>query len=106
MSDFLKNSSDDESDHELSELKKAIEPTKTETLEPETQKREKMEEYVEFVDTSQHDVNELNRYLLEKQNSGWKQRFPAVSHEKFLIFSWFKIIYIYNTIQQEVITEK
>ena len=98
MSDFLKNSSDEES--ELSELKEIIEPTKTETLEPETQKRQKMEEYVEFVDTSQHDVNELNRYLLEKQNSGWKQRFPTVSHDKFLIFSWFKIIYIYNTTQE------
>ena len=47
MSDFLKNSSDeDEPEPELSKNTTTLEPKKIETLEPKTQKREKMEEYL------------------------------------------------------------
>tara|TARA_B100000902_G_C27310509_1_gene918117 strand:+ start:3036 stop:3317 length:282 start_codon:yes stop_codon:yes gene_type:complete len=91
MSDFLKNSSDEE---EITE-------EATTEIKPSTQSNEKkskqttnvnsMQEYVDIIDTSLYDAAGLNRYLLGKQNEGWKQRFPCVSHQRFLIFSWFKI---------------
>lgn len=98
MSDFLKGSSDeDESDN--SDI--TIEPNLVSKEEAEANspsfkktkaKPKEIQEYVDIIDTSIHDVTALNRYLLEKQNEGWKQRFPVVSHNRsLLIFSWFKI---------------
>ena len=103
MSDFLKGSSDDDDDEsETSDI--TIEPNLISKEEAEANspsfkkpkaKPKEIQEYVDIIDTSQHDVTALNRYLLEKQNEGWKQRFPPVSHGgTMLIFSWFKILCI------------
>ena len=98
MSDFLKGSSEDD-DSETSEV--TIEPKlltqkEAEAISPSSKKAkaktEEIQEYVDIINTVEHDVAALNRYLLEKQNEGWKQRFPPVSHAgSMLIFSWFKI---------------
>ena len=98
MSDFLKGSSEDD-ESETSEV--TIEPKLLTQKEAEANspsskkakaKTEEIQEYVDIINTLEHDVAALNRYLLEKQNEGWKQRFPPVSHSNtMLIFSWFKI---------------
>ena len=97
MSDFLKGSSDEEvSDN--SDI--TIEPNLVSKEEAEANspsfkktkaKPKEIQEYVDIIDTNSYDATGLNRYLLGKQNEGWKQRFPCVSHQRFLIFSWFKI---------------
>ena len=100
MSDFLKGSSeDDESEtsevtieQKLLERERERERERAPSSKKAKAKTEEIQEYVDIINTLEHDVAALNRYLLEKQNEGWKQRFPPVSHSNtMLIFSWFKI---------------